>query len=102
MKKSIEDIKKEYRLKFDHHTHTIYSRVGPYFHGKGRTIDNARAAAKSIRTQIGDKRRKRERGKTRTILEGLFANGFHGRINGQRRQSRTAGERLSANGLDID
>lgn len=43
---SLEDIKKEYRLKFDHHTHTIYSRVGPYFHGKGRIIDNARSAAK--------------------------------------------------------
>ena len=43
---SIEDIKIEYRLKFDHHTHTIYSRVGPYFHGKGRIIDNVRAAAK--------------------------------------------------------
>lgn len=43
---SIDDIKKEYRLKFDHHTHTIYSRVGPYLHGKGRIIDNARAAAK--------------------------------------------------------
>jgi putative hydrolase len=43
---SIEDIKNEYRLKFDHHTHTIYSRVGPYLHGKGRIIDNARAAAK--------------------------------------------------------
>jgi len=46
MRQSIEDLKKEYRLKFDHHTHTIYSRVGPYFHGKGRIIDNARAAAK--------------------------------------------------------
>ncbi len=43
---SIDDIKKEYILKFDHHTHTIYSRVGPYLHGKGRIIDNARAAAK--------------------------------------------------------
>lgn len=43
---SIEDVKKEYRLIFDHHTHTVYSRVGPYFHGKGRIIDNARAAAK--------------------------------------------------------
>ena len=43
---SIEDIKKEYRLKFDHHTHTVYSRVGPYLHGKGRIIDNVRAAAK--------------------------------------------------------
>ncbi len=43
---NIEDLKKEYRLVFDHHTHTIYSRVGPYLHGKGRIIDNARAAAK--------------------------------------------------------
>lgn len=46
MKMSIEDILKEYRLKYDHHTHTIYSKIGPYFHGKGRIIDNARAAAK--------------------------------------------------------
>ena len=43
---SIEDIKKVYRLKYDHHTHTVYSRVGPYLHGKGRIIDNVRAAAK--------------------------------------------------------
>ena len=42
----LEKIKKEYRLRYDHHTHTIYSRVGPYFHGKGRIIDNVRAAAK--------------------------------------------------------
>lgn len=42
----IERLKKEYRLRYDHHTHTIYSRVGPYLHGKGRIIDNARAAAK--------------------------------------------------------
>lgn len=43
---SLEELKKEYRLRFDYHTHTIYSRVGAYFHGKGRVIDNARAAAK--------------------------------------------------------
>ncbi|MBE6027105.1 MAG: PHP domain-containing protein [Clostridiales bacterium] len=42
----LEEIKKEYRLKYDHHTHTIYSKVGPYFHGKGRIIDNVRAASK--------------------------------------------------------
>ena len=42
----IERLKTEYRLRYDHHTHTIYSRVGPYLHGKGRIIDNARAAAK--------------------------------------------------------
>ena len=46
MKMNIEDIKKKYRLKFDHHTHTIHSKVGPYYHGKGNIIDNARAAAK--------------------------------------------------------
>ena len=46
MEQRLEDLKREYRLKYDHHTHTIYSRVGPYFHGKGKVIDNARAAAK--------------------------------------------------------
>ncbi len=46
MVQRLEELKKEYKLKFDYHTHTIYSRVGPYFHGKGRIIDNARAAAK--------------------------------------------------------
>ena len=46
MAQRLEELKKKYKLKFDYHTHTIYSRVGPYFHGKGRVIDNARAAAK--------------------------------------------------------
>ena len=46
MAQRLEELKKKYMLKFDYHTHTIYSRVGPYFHGKGRVIDNARAAAK--------------------------------------------------------
>lgn len=41
----INEIRNKYRLTADWHTHTIYSRVGPYFHGKGRIIDNARAAA---------------------------------------------------------
>ena len=44
-KLDIEEIKKNFRIKFDYHTHTVYSRVGPYLHGKGRIIDNARAAA---------------------------------------------------------
>ena len=42
----INEIKEKYRLKNDFHTHTVYSRVGPYLHGKGRIIDNARAASK--------------------------------------------------------
>lgn len=41
----LKTIDKEYKLIFDHHTHTIYSRVGIYFHGKGRIIDNVRAAS---------------------------------------------------------
>ena len=45
MHMTIEEIKEKYRLKSDWHTHTVYSRVGPYLHGKGRIIDNARAAA---------------------------------------------------------
>ena len=45
MRMTLEEIKKKYRLTSDNHTHTIYSRVGPYLHGKGRIIDNARAAA---------------------------------------------------------
>lgn len=40
----IKEIKEKYRLLFDYHTHTVYSQVGPYFHGKGRVVDNARAA----------------------------------------------------------
>lgn len=43
---NIEDLKKQYRLRYDHHTHTVYSKIGPYLHGKGLIIDNARAAAK--------------------------------------------------------
>ena len=49
---TIEEIKEKYRLKSDWHTHTVYSRVGPYLHGKGRIIDNARAAAKKGLEQV--------------------------------------------------
>ena len=42
----LKEIRNKYRLKSDWHTHTIYSRVGPYLHGKGRIIDNARAASR--------------------------------------------------------
>ena len=44
---SIDELKKKYRLLFDYHTHTVYSRTGPYLHGKGRIIDNARAAVEA-------------------------------------------------------
>ena len=52
MHMTIEEIKEKYRLKSDWHTHTVYSRVGPYLHGKGRIIDNARAAAKKGLEQV--------------------------------------------------
>ena len=41
-----DDIIKQYRMVYDHHTHTIYS------HGKGTILDNVRAAAaaKGIRS----------------------------------------------------
>ena len=42
----LEEIKKKYRITGDYHTHTVYSRLGPYLHGKGRIIDNAAAAVK--------------------------------------------------------
>ena len=40
----LETIKKKYRILSDFHTHTIYSRVGPYFHGKGKIVENVAAA----------------------------------------------------------
>lgn len=42
-----EEIRKRYRITGDYHTHTVYSRMGPYLHGKGRIIDNAAAAVKA-------------------------------------------------------
>lgn len=42
----LKEIGKKYIITGDYHTHTIYSRVGPYFHGKGRIIDNAAAAVR--------------------------------------------------------
>ena len=42
---NLEEIKENFNLTGDYHTHTVYSRVGPYRHGKGRIADNVRAAA---------------------------------------------------------
>ena len=41
---TLEEIKEKFRITADYHTHTIYSRVGPYFHGKGKIIENVAAA----------------------------------------------------------
>ena len=40
-----EELKRKFRITGDYHTHTVYSRVGPYFHGKGKIIENVAAAA---------------------------------------------------------
>ena len=40
----LQELAKKYITTCDYHTHTVYSRVGPYLHGKGRIIDNAEAA----------------------------------------------------------
>lgn len=39
-----EEIKKKYRLTADYHTHTTYSRTGPYLHGKASILENVAAA----------------------------------------------------------
>lgn len=47
-----EEIGKKFRTTVDYHTHTIYSCVGPYLHGKGRIIDNVAAAASKGLSEI--------------------------------------------------
>ena len=42
---TLEEIKKKFRITSDYHTHTVYSRVGPYLHGKGTIVQNVAAAA---------------------------------------------------------
>ena len=42
---NLEDIKAKFKLIGDYHTHSVYSKVGPYRHGKGEIADNVRAAA---------------------------------------------------------
>lgn len=41
----IQEIKDKYKITGDYHTHTVYSRVGPYLHGKGTIIKNVAAAS---------------------------------------------------------
>ena len=49
----LEQLRKKFRLKGDYHTHTVYSRLWFYLHGKGRIIDNVRAAAEKGLTELG-------------------------------------------------
>ena len=41
----IRAIEEKYILTADYHTHSVYSRVGPYIHGKGTIMENVKAAA---------------------------------------------------------
>ncbi|MBR2675179.1 MAG: PHP domain-containing protein [Mogibacterium sp.] len=41
----IEEIEKKYRITADYHTHSVYSRIGFYYHGKGSIMENVRAAS---------------------------------------------------------
>lgn len=41
---SLNELRKQYRMVFDYHTHTVYSKVGPYYHGKGTILENVSAA----------------------------------------------------------
>ena len=50
---NLEEIKKKYRIKGDYHTHTVYSRIGPYLHGKGQIIENAASAVSKGLKELG-------------------------------------------------
>lgn len=41
---NLQEIQDKYRIIGDFHTHSVYSRVGPYYHAKGTIMDNAKAA----------------------------------------------------------
>lgn len=41
---SLNEIRKDYRMIADYHTHTTYSKVGPYLHGKGTIMENVAVA----------------------------------------------------------
>lgn len=40
----LKEIEEKYRITADYHTHSVYSRVGPYLHGKGSIMENVKAA----------------------------------------------------------
>ena len=48
---TLQEIREKYKLTADYHTHTVYSCVGPYLHGKGSVLQNVQAAAlKGLKT----------------------------------------------------
>lgn len=42
---SLNEIRKQFRMTADYHTHTVWSRVGPYYHGKGTIMENVEVAS---------------------------------------------------------
>lgn len=49
---TLEEIGKKYRLTADYHTHTYYSVVGPYKHGKGSIMENVEWAHNEGLTEL--------------------------------------------------
>ena len=49
----LNEIENRFRITGDYHTHTVYSRIGPYLHGKGKIIDNVAAAVSKGLDVIG-------------------------------------------------
>lgn len=43
---TIHELERKYKITGDFHTHTIYSKVGPYLHAKGTILSNVAAAAR--------------------------------------------------------
>lgn len=43
---TLEEIREKYKITADFHTHTVYSCVGPYLHGKGTVLENVEAAVR--------------------------------------------------------
>lgn len=41
---NVNEIRQQYKLKYDLHTHTMYSHTGPYLHATGSIIENVAAA----------------------------------------------------------
>ena len=41
---TLREIEEKYRITADYHTHSVYSCVGPYYHGKGSIMENVKAA----------------------------------------------------------
>lgn len=46
------ELERKYKITKDFHTHTVYSKVGPYLHAKGTIMENVAAASKAGLNEI--------------------------------------------------